>query len=103
MLGMVLPWGAERSMMRRFFPEYFLVAMPMGLIRNLGNGGWSNGPIMKPSSSSLAMRLLTDCGSRAPKHRSRRLVPAWAGWCMENGLDRPGAASTSRRPMEKWR
>lgn len=32
-----------------FFPEYFLVAMPMGLMRKGENGGSLNGPIMNPS------------------------------------------------------
>ena len=58
-LGMVEPWGDERSMISLFFPEYFLVAMPLGLILNVGKGGLENGPIMKDSLTSLSWRLLT--------------------------------------------
>ena len=39
-------WGDERSMMSLFFPEYFLVATPIGLILNGLNGGLENGPIV---------------------------------------------------------
>ena len=57
MLGIVLPWGAERSMMMRFLPEYFLVAIPRGLMRKLGNGGWMNDPIMKPSLTCGRLKI----------------------------------------------
>ncbi len=39
MLGTWLPCGAERSIIILFFPEYFLVAMPSGLMRKVGKGG----------------------------------------------------------------
>ena len=45
-LGTVEPWREERSMISLFLPEYFLVAMPMGLILNKGKGGLEKGPIM---------------------------------------------------------
>ena len=35
MLGMVLPWGAERLLMMHVFPVYFLVAIPRGLMQKL--------------------------------------------------------------------
>lgn len=41
-------------MMMRFLPEYFLVAMPSGLMQKKGKGGLGKGPIMKPSLTSLA-------------------------------------------------
>ena len=44
--------GADRSKINRFFPEYFLVAMPMGLVRNREKGGEMNGPIKYPLLSS---------------------------------------------------
>lgn len=37
---------------------YFNVAIPVGLIRKTGMGGLSNGPIMNPSLTSLANRML---------------------------------------------
>ena len=33
MLGVVVPWGEERSIMSLFLLEYFLMVIPMGLIR----------------------------------------------------------------------
>lgn len=64
MLGMCVPWGEERSIINLFFPEYFLVAMPMGLpMRNGENGGSLNGPIMNPSWTSLAINVSTVSGS----------------------------------------
>ena len=33
MLGVVVPWGEDRSMMSLFLPKYFDVVMPMGLIQ----------------------------------------------------------------------
>ena len=42
---------------------------------------------------ALGPAACVDCGRSgrqrrwvAPMRRSQRLVPAWAGWCMENGL-----------------
>ncbi len=49
-------------MIKHFFPEYFLVAMPIGLIRKLGKDGRSDGPIMKPSLTSFASKWLADLG-----------------------------------------
>ncbi len=40
MLGLVVPWGEERSMMILFLPEYFLVVMLMGLGRLGKEGYW---------------------------------------------------------------
>ena len=71
-LGVEVPWGEERSMMIRFFPEYFLVAMPMGLIRKVGNGGVVKGPIMKPLANSLASRVVTVSGSVMADWRLRQ-------------------------------
>lgn len=62
-LGMCVPWGEDRSMINLFFPEYFLVAIPMGLMRKGENGGSLNGPIMKPSWTSLAINVSTTSGS----------------------------------------
>ncbi len=39
MLGMVLPQGAERSIMMHFLPEHFLVAIPRGLMWKVGKEG----------------------------------------------------------------
>ena len=63
MLGTVDPWGDERSRISLFFPEYFLVAMPIGLILYVGKGGLENGPIMKDSLTSLSRSLSTMSGS----------------------------------------
>ncbi len=49
--------------MSRFLPENFLVATPMGLMRNSSNGGELKGPIMNPESSSFLMRAWTMRGS----------------------------------------
>ena len=49
--------GVERSMISLFFPEYFLVTMPIGLILNVGKGGLEKGPIMNDSLISLYVRL----------------------------------------------
>lgn len=66
MLGTGELWGDERSMMSLFFPEYFLVAMPIGLILNGLNGGMENGPIMNLSliswSKSLSRWQTAGCG-----------------------------------------
>lgn len=56
-------YWANRSIIRLFLPENFLVATPMGLIRNRSNGGLSNGPIMKPDSTSFLISLFTTPGS----------------------------------------
>lgn len=50
-------------MMSLFLPEYFLVAMPMGLIQSIWKGGLENGLIMKPSLSSLRSNVSTVSGS----------------------------------------
>lgn len=47
--------GADKSMMMRFLPEYFLVAMCSGLMQKRGKGGLGKGPIVKPYLTSLAM------------------------------------------------
>ncbi len=49
--------------MSRFLPENFLVATPMGLMRNSSNGGELKGPIMNPESSSFLMSSWTMRGS----------------------------------------
>ena len=48
MEGMDEPCGADRSMISLFFPEYFLVATPMGLMRWEGKGGGIEGTYHKP-------------------------------------------------------
>lgn len=53
----------DKSIIRCFFPEYFLVVTPNGLILNMEKGGLSNGPIMYPFSTSLASKLSTTFGS----------------------------------------
>ncbi len=62
-LGIVELWGEDKSMISRFLPENFLVAMPMGLMRKILKGGSSKGPIMKPDLTSFAMRSFTVSGS----------------------------------------
>lgn len=59
MLGTVEACGEGKSMMSLFFPEYFLVAMPIGLILNVGKGGVGKGPIMKASLTSVSRNLST--------------------------------------------
>ncbi len=58
--------GADRSIIKRFFPENFLVATPIGLMRKVSKGGVSKGPIMKPDSTSFLIRFycvwLCECG-----------------------------------------
>ena len=63
MLGIDEPCGEERSIINLFFPEYFLVAMPNGLMRWMGNGGESNGPIINPCLTSFSSRVETIAGS----------------------------------------
>ena len=55
--------GADRSMIKRFFPEYLRVAIPMGLQRNGLKGGVENGPTMYPLDTSLSSREATVTGS----------------------------------------
>ena len=61
MLGMEEPRGADKSMMRRFFPEYLRVAMAMGLMR----GGVGNGPTMNQSATSLSRSESTESRSES--------------------------------------
>ncbi len=49
--------------MMRFFPENFLVAIPIGFMRCTSNGGELNGPIIKLESTSFARRESTISGS----------------------------------------
>ena len=56
-------WGAERSMTMRCFPEYFLVAIPRGLMWKLENRERADGRVMKPSCTFLARGRSTDSGS----------------------------------------
>lgn len=46
-----------------FLPEKFLVATPIGFMRNNSKGGESKGPIMKLESNSFLMRASTMLGS----------------------------------------
>ncbi len=62
-LGTVELWGEDKSMIRRFLPENFPVAMPMGLMRNISKGGSLKGPIMKPDLTYFPMRSFTTSGS----------------------------------------
>lgn len=62
MLGTGELWGDERSMMTLFFPEYFLVAMPIGLILNGLNGGLGNVLIMNLSLIFWSKSLSTMSG-----------------------------------------
>ncbi len=61
-------WGEDKSMISRFLPENFPVAIPMGLTRKTLKGGSLKGPIMKPDLTSSPMRSFTTSGS------------AWADW-----------------------
>ena len=70
--------------MRRFFPEYLRVATPNGLILYTGKGGWSKGPIMNPSSTSLARRESTAWGSLMADWR------LWQMWEVEGVVTTPG-------------
>ena len=71
-------------MMSLFLPEYFLVATPMGLIRNVGNGGEEKGPIMNPFFTSFWRRVVTVSGS---VEADWRLLQMWldAGVVMRPG------------------
>ena len=62
-LGIDEPWGEERSIMSRFLPEYLRVATPMGLMRQEGKGGESNGPIINPLVTSFWRSVVTVSGS----------------------------------------
>ena len=74
MLGTGELWGDERSMMSLFFPEYFLVAMPIGLILNGLNGGLRNGPIMNLSLISWSKR-----GGERDRRKVRVLAGGFTG------------------------
>ena len=50
-------------MIKRFFPEYFLVAIPIGLMRVVEKGYLSNGPIMNPFVISSSSKVSTTSGS----------------------------------------
>ncbi len=63
MLGNGELCGDERSIMRRFVPENFLVATPMGLTFKMLKGGTEKGPIMKFASISFLIRISTVSGS----------------------------------------
>ena len=75
MLETVEPWGDETSMISLFFPEYFLVTVPIGLILNVGKGGLENGPIMNDPLTSLSRSLSTMLGS---------VIVAWVGGIWRN-------------------
>lgn len=45
-LARLLEWGEDISKIRRFFPEYLRVAMPMELIRYKEKGDELKGPII---------------------------------------------------------
>ena len=62
MLGTGELWGDERSMMSLFFPEYFLVVVPIGLILNGLNGRLGNGPIMNLSLNFLVQEFVNYVG-----------------------------------------
>lgn len=57
MLGMMEPWGDDRSMISLVFPEYFLIAVPIGLTLNVGKGGREKGHIMNASLTSISRSL----------------------------------------------
>ena len=84
MLGIEEPWGEDRSMIRRFLPEYLRVATPTGLMRNLVNGGEGNGPIMKPCWTSLVIRVSIVSGS---VRADWRLLQTWL---VSGSVTRPG-------------
>lgn len=52
--------GMMRSL---FFPEYFLVAMPIGLTLNVEKNGLEKGLIINASLTSLSTSLSTVSGS----------------------------------------
>lgn len=58
-LGMCELCGEDRFIVSLFFPKYFHVATPVGLMWNTGKGGLSNGPIINPSLTSLSNRVCT--------------------------------------------
>ena len=66
--------GAERSIIRRFLPENFLVATPIGLIRKHSKGGMSKGPIIKPDSISFLIRMSTVSGSAKADWRLLHMI-----------------------------
>ncbi len=53
-----MPWGEDKSIISRFFPEYLRVAIPMGLMHVMRNGGLLKGPIMNPSSANSESPML---------------------------------------------
>ncbi len=59
--------------MRRFLPENFLVATPMGLTQKVLNGGSEKGPIMKFASISFLIRRSTVSGSARADWRLGRM------------------------------
>ncbi len=85
MLGNGELCGDDRSIMRRFLPENFLVAIPMGLTRKTLKGGTEKGPIMKFASISFLIRISTVSGSVRADWRlgqmrfwvGRLLTPGW--------------------------
>lgn len=60
-------------MINLFFLEYFLVALPMGFILNVGKRGLERGPIINLSRISLARRESTDSGSDVADCRLRQV------------------------------
>lgn len=94
MLGRGEEWGDERSMMRRFFLENFLVAAPMGLTRNELNGGTENGPIMNSESISFLMTASTVLGSARADWRLGQIR------LREGGVAMPGL-KPCERPCNK--
>lgn len=63
--------GAERAMISLFFPEYFLIGIPIGLILNVDKGGLGKGSIM--NLISLSGSLPTVLGSEMADFRLRHL------------------------------
>src|SRR4051794_29476128 len=58
------PWGQERWWIRRRSVVSFLETEPRGEQIRLLNGGWENGPAMRPSLHSFSMSCETQRGTR---------------------------------------
>ena len=82
-------------MMRRFLPEYLRVAMPTGLIRNVGKGGEVNGPIMNPCRTSLSIKVSTVSGSVRADWRLLQM------WEVVGSVTKPGENPKLRPSMKK--
>lgn len=75
MLGNGELCGAERSIIKHFLPENFLVATPMALMQKHSKGGMLKRPIINPDSISFLLSVSTVSGSvRADRRLSHMIL-----------------------------